>query len=94
MTAPNSSPIFVALVDPRLPPSGDPDPKALADASDRIAEANAVFSAQPINGDRGEIISAELCAACGLADLGLTRLAGDEPTESEFAVAAEAQRDA
>lgn len=94
LTAPNSSPIFAALVDARHRASGDPDPGALAEASDRVAAARAVFAAQPIGHERGDIIAAELCAACGLADLGLTRLAGSEPTGSEFETAAEAQRQA
>ena len=94
ISTPNSSPIFVALVDSRLPITGEPDAVALGNAGATVSEAVEVFSTQPIGHPRGGTIAAEMLAACGLAKLGLRRLGGDEPDAAEFAAAAAAQHDA
>lgn len=91
---PNASPIFTALVDTGIPDLGPPDPARVGAAADVVHEAGQLFSDRPLGGDRGEVVAAEMVAACGLARLGLRRLAGETPDEHEIDAALGAQRDA
>ncbi len=91
---PNASPIFTALVDTGIPDLGPPDPHRVTTARKVVAEAGAAFADQPLGIERGEVLADEMAAACGLAQLGLRRLAGDEPDERDLATALGAQRDA
>ena len=93
-TTPNASPIFTALVDTGIPDLGPADPDRVAVARAVVAEAATTFGDQPFGGGRGEILAAELVAACGLAQLGLRRLGGDDPDQRDLDAALGAQRDA
>ncbi|MDH3704630.1 MAG: family 20 glycosylhydrolase [Acidimicrobiia bacterium] len=94
LTAPNGSPVFAALVDTNLPTFGQLDESALARARTTVDEAEQAFADEPFGGPRGAIIAAEMVAACGLARLGLRRLAGDEPSGDEIDAARAVQREA
>jgi hexosaminidase len=94
MMTPNGSPIFAELSDIGLPNVGTPDRAGLAAALAEVRGAADGFAANPIRGDRGEVISVEMCAAIGLAELGIRRLSGDEPSAAEFEAAIAAQAEA
>jgi hexosaminidase len=89
----NGSPIFAALVD-GLPSFGDVDHSAVAAATDATTAAVEAFAEQPFGGSRGESLAQEMTAACGLAALGLKRLADEEPSGQEIDLALAAQREA
>ena len=97
MAALNASPIFAVLCDTGLPVFGEPDADAAAAGLETLAEARQRFSA-PVGGPRGHVLAAEMGAACGLAEIGLRRLAAQHgldvqaPTAAEVDEAAEAQR--
>ncbi len=91
---PNASPIFTALVGTGIPDLGPPDPERVAAARQVVSEATAVFAEQPFGADRGDVLGAEMLAACGLARLGLRRLAGDPPDADDLDAALGAQREA
>ncbi len=91
---PNASPIFTAMVDTGIPDLGPPDPDRVAAAGTVLSEATAMFADQPFGGDRAEVLAAEMLAACGLAQLGLRRLAGDPPGGRDLDAALAAQRQA
>ncbi len=94
MITPNGSPIWAAVVESSIPSLGEPDPDALTAAMGVLRDASAVFAGQPFGGERGEIITAEVAAACAVAELGIRRLCGDEPDEAELDAALGAQREA
>ncbi len=75
-TAANGSPIFSQLVATGLPTNGVADPTAVSGARQTLADAIAFLDAGPISGGRGAIMTAELLAACRLADAGLDRMVG------------------
>ena len=95
----NASPIFGVLCDTGLPAFGEPDADAVAAGLETLAEARQRFS-EPIGGPRGRVIAAEMEAACGLAEVGLRRLAAQHslgvqaPTATEVDQAVQAQREA
>ncbi len=99
MAATNASPIFVAICPTGLPSSGEPDPGAVDAGLQTLDEARQRFS-EPIGGPRGDIVAAEMLAACRLADIGLRRIAVqhgldvEAPASDELEMAAQAQRDA
>ncbi|MCY3911482.1 MAG: family 20 glycosylhydrolase [bacterium] len=99
MTAINSSPIFIALCHTGMPGFGEPDPEALAAGLETLAVAQERFN-EPIGGPRGQIVAAEMLAACQLAEIGLRRLGVqhgldvETPTAYEVNEAANAQRNA
>ena len=91
---PNASPIFTALVDTGIPDLSPPDGDRVIAARELVREAVAVFEGQPCGIERGAVLANEMVAACGLAHLGLRRLAGDRPDERDLDAALGAQRDA
>ncbi|MFV2040057.1 MAG: glycoside hydrolase [Acidimicrobiales bacterium] len=89
----NGSPVFGALVKTALPTSGQPDRVAVAAALGMLEEARYQFgSGSSRTGDN--TLHAEMLAACGLARLGLERMAGREPPTAAFDTAVAQQRDA
>ena len=81
---PNASPIFTALVDTGIPDLGPPDRERVSTARRLVSDAAAAFTDQPFGGDRGPVLASEMVAVCGLAQLGLRRLAGDPPGERDI----------
>ncbi len=89
----NGSPIFAAINN-GIVAFGDPDREALDAAMKTADDAIELFASQPIAGERGDIVAEEMVAACGLARLGLRRIAGDEPSAGDIEAALDAQREA
>ena len=104
-TSPNGSPLCSPMATQGLPVFGEPDAEAFAAGDGLLGEALDVFSAGTVGGSRGEIVAAEMQAACRLARLGLRRLASthrvaigesvpESPTASEIESVVEALRGA
>ncbi|MEZ5244027.1 MAG: hypothetical protein R2707_02945 [Acidimicrobiales bacterium] len=77
VTSPNSSPLAAALGAGGFPVMGEPDVAGVEAADLLLTDATERFDAGSIGGDRGEVIAAEMAAACRLAHHGLRRLADE-----------------
>jgi hypothetical protein len=77
VTSPNSSPLAAAIGAGGFPVLGEPDIAGFEAADARLADATARFGAGSVGGPRGEIVAAEMAAACRLAHHGLRRLADE-----------------
>ena len=71
-----------------------PRPAAVTAAAARVVEAIELFEKQPFGHPRGPIIAAEMTAVLALAQIGLSRLHGAEPSSGEVESAAAMQREA
>lgn len=85
VASPNSSPLATVIGGGPFPVLGEPDPAGFEAADRLLAEATERFSAGSVGGDRGEIVAAEMAAACRLAHHGLRRLAEDHGIRLERA---------
>jgi len=97
--SPNSSAVSAGLGGGPFPVMGTADPLGMHDAALLINDAIQRFHASA-GGPRGEIVAAEMAAACGLAAHGLARLAEEQHVElpvspsASLSEAIEAQRSA
>jgi hexosaminidase len=105
LTSPNGSPVSAAMAHDGLPVFGDPDPEGFDRAAALLDEASTRFGSGSVGGPRGEVVAAELAAACRLARLGLRRLAvvhgcglqgttPEEPSSAEVEAVIDGLRDA
>lgn len=100
--SPNGSPLSSAMAEGGPPVLGQLDLDGVVAAHQQLVAAVVRFGTGTVGGPRGEIVAREMAAACGLALLGLRRLAEHDvdlgthgaPTPQEVAAALEAQRDA
>ena len=88
VTAPNGSPVFATMCATGLPSFGSPVGEAFAAAAAILTEARERF-AEPVGGPRGDVVAAEMDAACRLAELGLRRLGAEHSLSFEAPSAAE-----
>lgn len=99
LVSPNGSALAAALGSSTFPVMGDADTEGMTAANDLLGEAAARFDAGSVGGERGEVIAAEMAAACRLAHHGLRRLADERgvslppsPSLGTWSDAIEAQR--
>lgn len=80
----NATPIFDAAVHARLlGRTGEIDPRAVDDALEVVEATRDEFAGLAGEGSRLGIVATELAAACGVASLGLRRLAGSTPSPAD-----------
>lgn len=99
VSSPNGSALSAALGGSAMPVLGTADPDGIEAAHALLVDAIARFDDGSIGGERGEIVAAEMAAACRLALHGLVRVAADHgvdtgvpPTLGTFEGAIVAQR--
>ncbi len=89
----DASAVFTAIVPANSPGGGELDTQGAGDARSLLAEARSLFERDSGEDSRWGIAAQELDATCQLADLGLRKLMGDEPSQDDVRRAVDAQRE-
>lgn len=77
VSVPNGTAIFNACVSSNFGGSGTLDVRGYETARDVLADARGFFAGGPIPGERGSVLTSELSAVVGLAQIGLARLGAE-----------------